>query len=105
MIIVDDDEWGHHVTIERVVRIRPPQDVDVLAVLVLGRPGNFRKLTSSDVLVSVSVLVLAVLVQKILKNLRPRTSSSPFWSLSSSWKNAHKSRQRVLFQKRATCRI
>ena len=43
---------------------RPPQGVDVLAVLVLGRPENFRPFTSSDVLVP----VLAVLVRKILKN-------------------------------------
>ena len=75
------------------VLVRPPQDVDVLAVLVLGRPGNFRKLTSSDVLVPVPVLVLAVLVQKILKNPRPRTSSSPSWSSSwpSSSQNSRKS--------------
>ena len=60
---------------------------------VLGRPGNFRKLTSSDVLVPVPVLVLAVLVQKILKNPRPRTSSSPSWSSSwpSSSQNSRKS--------------
>ena len=41
-----------------IIQHRPLQDVDVLAVLVLGRPGNFRKLTSSNVLVP--VLVLAV---------------------------------------------
>ena len=62
---------------------RPPQDVDVLAVLVLGRPNFFRKSTSSDVPVLVPVLVPDVLVQKNIKSCRPRTSSSPSWS--SSW--------------------
>ena len=56
---------------------RPSPDVDVLAVLVLGRPGNFRKLTSSDVLVPVVVFILAVLAQKfskieVLRRPRPR---------------------------------
>ena len=36
---------------ETLIDNMPPQDVDILAVLVLGRPGNFRKLTSSYVLV------------------------------------------------------
>ena len=55
-----------------------PSGLEFQGVLaVLRRPGNYRKLTSSDVLVPVLVLVLAVLVHKILKNLRPRTSLSP----------------------------
>ena len=45
-----------------IVSSMPPQDVEVLAVLVLGRPGNFQKLTSSDVLVPVPDLILEVLV-------------------------------------------
>ena len=32
-----------------MVQIRPPKSVDVLVVLVLGRVGNIRKLTSSVV--------------------------------------------------------
>ena len=38
---------------------RPPHDVDDL---VLGRPGNFRKLTSSDIFVPVPNVILDVLV-------------------------------------------
>ena len=53
----DSDHWPHF------GKIRPLQDVDVLAVLVLGRPKHFRKLTFSDVLVPLQVLVLAVFVQ------------------------------------------
>ena len=51
---------------------RPPQDVDVLAVRVLGRPGNFRKLTSSDVLVPGPRPV-----RPRLKNSQTLTSSDP----------------------------
>ena len=42
--------------------IIPRQDVDVLAVLVLGHSTIFRKLTSSDVRVSVIFLVQILLV-------------------------------------------
>ena len=38
-------------------RTRPPQDVDVLAVLVLGRPIKKFNMSSSDVLVPVLVLL------------------------------------------------
>ena len=45
-----------------IVSSMPPQDVEVLAVLVLGRLGNFQELTSLDVLVPVPDLILKVLV-------------------------------------------
>ena len=51
-----------HSKIEITGQSRPPQDVDVLAVLVLGRPNFFFNLTSSDVLVPVRNLVRDVLV-------------------------------------------
>ena len=71
------------------LQIRPPQDVDVLAVL--ERPGNFLELTSSDVLIP--LLVLAVLVRNNLEIARPRTSSPPSWSLS--WPSSSKISQKL----------
>ena len=55
-------------------RVRPPQDVDVLTVLILGRPTIFRKFTSSSPTSSV--------VQESDKICSPRTSSSLSWSSS-----------------------
>ena len=70
---------------------RPSLDVDVLAVLVLGRPENFRKLTSSSEKFSkIDVLRRprprpgprsAVLVQKFSKIVvlgRPRPRPRPY---------------------------
>ena len=56
--------WNHHEKLFRI-QIRSPLDVNVLAVLVLvlRRPIKIFKLSSSDVLVPVLVLVPAVLVR------------------------------------------